>query len=115
MPSALIYLLMMLAFILVWFIWLKRPVYEALFLSFVLLVAITGTWGSIFAYIDAALSTSLLYSMIVFVAMSQLMAHTKVIDSCVYVILSLLGRIPGGAGYASIIASSFMGALSSLL
>jgi len=112
MPSALIYLLVMLAFILVWFVWLKRPVYEALFLSFILLVAITGTWSSIFTYIDAALSTSLLYSMIVFVAMSQLMSHTKVIDSCVYVILALLGRIPGGAGYASIIASSFMGALS---
>ena len=112
MPSALIYLLIMLAFILIWFVWLKRPVYEALFLSFILLVAITGTWSSIFTYIDAALSTSLLYSMIVFVAMSQLMSHTKVIDSCVYVILSLLGRIPGGAGYASIIASSFMGALS---
>lgn len=111
-PSALIYLGIMLVFIVVWFVWLKRPVYEALFLSFILLVAFTNTWGDIFAYIDGALSTSLLYSMIVFVAMSQLLSYTKVIDSCIYLMLSLFGRIAGGAGYASIIASSFMGALS---
>lgn len=111
-PSALIYLAVMLVFIVGWFVLLKRPVYEALFLSFILLVLLTGTWSSIFVYIDGALATSLLYSMIVFVAMSQLMSHTKVIDSCIYLILALFGRITGGAGYASIIASSFMGALS---
>lgn len=111
-PSALIYLGVMLVFIIVWFVLLKRPVYEALLLSFVLLVAITGTWGNVWTYIDGALNTSLLFSMIVFVAMSQLLTETKVIDSCVFLIMSLLGRIPGGAGYASVIASSFMGALS---
>ena len=111
-PSALIYLGIMLVFIVVWFVLLKRPVYEALFLAFILLVAITGTWGNIWSYIDGALNTSLLYSMVVFVAMSQLLTQTKVIDSCVYLIMSLLGRLSGGAGYAAVIASSFMGALS---
>lgn len=111
-PNAVIYLAIMLVFVIAWFVWVKRPVYEALFLSFILLVGITGTWENIFVYIDGALNTSLLYSMVVFVAMSQLLSHTKVIDSCVYLILSLLGRVTGGAGYASIIASSFMGALS---
>ena len=112
MPSALIYLAIMLAFVTVWFVLFKRPVYEALFLSFILLVAITGTWENIWLYIDGALETGLLYSMIVFVAMSQLLTHTKVIDSCVYLIMSLFGRLTGGAGYASVIASGFMGALS---
>lgn len=111
-PNAVIYLAIMLVFVIAWFVWVKRPVYEALFLSFLLLVGVTNTWGNIFTYIDGALNTSLLYSMIVFVAMSQLLSHTKVIDSCVYLILSLMGRLTGGAGYASIIASSFMGALS---
>ena len=111
-PSALIYLAIMLVFIIAWFVWVKRPIYEALFLSFLILVALTNTWGRIFLYFDGALSTSLLYSMIVFVAMSQLLSHTKIIDSCIYLILSLFGRITGGAGYASILASSFMGALS---
>lgn len=111
-PEALIYLGIMLAFVTVWFVLLKRPVYEALFLCFILLVAITGTWNRIFTYIHGGLSTTLLYSMIVFVAMSQLLSQTKIIDSCIYLILSLFGRVTGGAGYASVIASSFMGALS---
>ena len=111
-PAALIYLAIMLVFIIAWFVWVKRPIYEALFLSFLLLVLLTNTWGSIFKYLDGALSTSLLYSMIVFVAMSQLLSHTKIIDSCIFLIISLFGRITGGAGYAAILASSFMGALS---
>lgn len=50
--------------------------------------------------------------MTAFVAMSVILTKTKIIDSCIAIILSILGRIPGGAGYVSIIASAFMGALS---
>ncbi len=112
MPSCLIYLGIMLAVIIVWFMVVKRPVYEAVLLSFIILVAITGTWGNLWTYIDSALSTSLLYSMVAFVSMSILLTKTKIIDSCIAVILSLIGRVTGGAGYAAVVASSFMGALS---
>jgi len=44
--------------------------------------------------------------------MSQILSKTKIIDNCVKIIIALLGRIPGGAGYASVVASGFMGALS---
>ncbi len=112
MPQVLSYLGVMLAVICLWFLLLKRPIYEGVILSFVLLVAITGTWSNLWMYITEALNTSLLYSMMAFVAMSQILSKTKIIDNCVMIIISLLGRIPGGAGYASVIASSFMGALS---
>ncbi len=112
MPSALLYLGIMLVVIVVWFAILKRPVYEAVLISFLLLLTVTGKWSSIGTYINKSLSTSLLYSMTAFVAMSIIMTKTKIIDGCVAIILSLLGRIPGGAGYVSVIASSFMGALS---
>lgn len=112
MPSSLIYLSVMLAVIVVWFACLKRPVYEAVFISFLLLLTITGTWGNVLVYIESALSTSLLYSMVAFVSMSILLTKTKVIDSCIAVILSLIGRVTGGAGYTAVIASAFMGALS---
>lgn len=112
MPTSLIYLGIMLVVIIVWFVLVKRPVYEAVLLSFVLLLTITGTWGNVLTYIDDALSTSLLYSMVAFVAMSILLTKTKIIDSCIAVILSLIGRIRGGAGYTAVIASAFMGALS---
>lgn len=112
MPAALTYLAIMLAVIIIWFLLLKRPVYEAVLISFVILLTITGSWGNIGSYINTGLKTSLLYSMTAFCAMSILLTKTKVIDSAIAVILSLLGRIPGGAGYVSVIASSFMGALS---
>ena len=111
-PTSILYLGIMLAAIILWFVVLKRPVYEAVLISFLLLLTITGTWGNVMGYIEEAMSTSLLYSMVAFVAMSIIMTKTKVIDSCIAVILSLLGRVTGGAGYASVIASSFMGALS---
>ena len=115
MPESVVpflYLGIMLAVICVWFLLVKRPVYEAVFISFLVLLAITGLWGNAWTYLTDALSTSLLYSMVAFVAMSILLTKTKVIDSCIALILSVVGRIPGGAGYAAVIASAFMGALS---
>ena len=112
MPSTFIYLGILLLVICIWFILFKRPVYEAVLVSFIILLTVTGTWKNVISYIDVGLSTSLIYSMIAFVAMSVIMSKTKVIDGSVSIILALLGRIPGGAGYASVVASSFMGALS---
>ncbi len=112
MPSSLIYLGIMLAIIIVWFLLVKRPVYEGVLLSFLVLLTITGTWGNVLGYVDSALSTSLLYSMVAFVSMSIILSKTKIIDSCIAIILSLIGRIPGGAGYTAVVSSAFMGALS---
>lgn len=112
MPLALIYLGVMLAVIAIWFALLKRPIYEAIFISFIVLLTVTGTWNDVWGYINTALSTSLLYSMTAFVAMSIVLTKTKVIDGSVEIILALLGRITGGAGYVSVISSAFMGALS---
>ena len=112
MPAALTYLAIMLAVIIVWFLVLKRPVYEAVLISFIILLTVTGTWGHLPSYINTGLKTSLLYSMTAFCAMSILLTETKVIDSAIAVILALLGRVTGGAGFVSVIASSFMGALS---
>ena len=112
MPSVLIYLGIMLAVICIWFLLFRRSIYEGVLISFVVLVAMTGTWSSLWSYITDAMNTSLLYSMMAFVAMSQILSKTKIIDNCVMIIISALGKIPGGAGYASVLASSFMGALS---
>ncbi len=110
--SGLIYLLIMLAVICVWFLAFKRPVYEAVLLSFIILLCVTGRWEHVLVYINEGLSNSLLYSMVAFVAMSIMLTKTKVVDSCIAVILSLIGRIRGGAGYTAVVASAFMGALS---
>ena len=110
--ESLLYLGIMLAVICIWFLAFKRPVYEAVLLAFVILLTVTGTWGNVLSYIDEGLSTSLLYSMVAFVAMSIILTKTKIVDSCIAIILSFIGRIRGGAGYTAVIASAFMGALS---
>ena len=112
MPLSLIYLIVMLTVVCVWFILLRRPIWESLGVSFLVLVLISGTWGSIGEYFKTGIGTSLLYSMIVFICMSSIMTKTKIIDGAVNLILGLLGKLPGGAGYAAVVASSFMGALS---
>ncbi len=112
MPSVFLYLAIMLGIIIIWFMLLKRPVYEAVLISFLVLLTVTGTWGNVGAYIEKGLSTSLLYSMTAFVAMSIILTKTKVIDGTINIILALLGRIPGGAGYVAVVSSAFMGALS---
>ncbi len=112
MPSSLIYLGVMLVVIVAWFVLLKRPVYEGVFLSFLVLLTITGTWKNVGNYFMDGLSTSLLYSMVAFVSMSIILTKTKIIDGCIAIILSLIGRIPGGAGYTAVVSSAFMGALS---
>lgn len=105
-------LLIMLAVIFAWFLVARRPIYEGILISFAVLLTVTATWDKVFFFIDEALSTELLYSMMAFTAMSEILSKTGIIDNCVKIILALLGRVPGGAGYASIAASSFMGALS---
>ncbi len=112
MTSAFIYLGVMIAVILIWFTVLKRPIYEATLVSFLVLTVVSGNLTNIWNYIYSGLSTSLLYSMTVFVAMSIILTKTKIIDGAIEIILALLGRVPGGAGYVAVIASSFMGALS---
>lgn len=112
MPSVLTYLAILLGVTIGWFVILKRPIYEAIAISFLVLLGVTGSWENVGLYINNALSTNLLYSMTAFMAMSIILTKTKVIDGCINIILALLGRIPGGAGYVAVIASSFMGALS---
>lgn len=112
MPTAFLYLAIMLFVIIIWFMLFKRPVYEGILVSFIVLLTVSGTWGNVWTYINKGLSTSLLYSMTAFVAMSVILTKTKVIDSCVAIILSVLGRVAGGAGYVAVVASAFMGALS---
>lgn len=110
--QALLYLGVVFAVVCVWFFALKRPIYEAFLITFIVLLIITNTWSSVGDYIEGGMNTSLIYAMIAFVAMSQILSKTKIIDNCVMIILSIFGRIPGGAGYVSVAASSFMGALS---
>ena len=112
MPVEFIYLFTLLIVIGIVFAVLKRPIYEAMLIGFIVLLIVTKQYSNALQYVKGAATNSLLYAIIAFLALAQLLTDTKVIDSCIEVILSVFGRIKGGTGYVALLASSFMGALS---
>ncbi len=118
MPIEFLYLGVVFAVCILWFSVLKRPLYEAMLVAFVAILAtvaiVTGEFSlaAVWGYIWDAMTTSSLYVIFVFILSAALLAKTSVIDDCIAVILSIFGRFRGGAGFVAIIGSSYMGSLS---
>lgn len=112
MPIEVFYILALLALICVTFLVFKRPIYECMLYGFILMLVLTGNIGNTFTYIEATSKDTLFYSIIGFLVLAKILDATHVVDSVVAVIVSIFGRLPGGAGYTAIIASTFMGSLS---
>lgn len=112
MPIEFLYLAAVFVVAIIGFAVLKRPLYECMLAAFVVLVAITGTFGSIGTFIWDALKEPTLYVIFVFIISADLLSKTTVIDDCIAIILSIFGRFRGGAGFVAIIGSSYMGSLS---
>ena len=91
---------------------LKRPIYEGMLAGYIVMVAMTGQWGHIWDHVYATSTNTLFYAIVAFMVVAQIFTGTKVIDSCIEVVLSIFGRIKGGTGYVALLVSSFMGALS---
>ena len=112
MPIEFLYLGIVFVVAIIGFTVLKRPLYECMLAAFIVLVAVTCTWENIPRYIWDALKEPTMYIIFVFVISAHLLAKTSVIDDCIAIILSIFGRMRGGAGFVSIIGSSYMGSLS---
>ncbi len=112
MPVEFMYLGVVFVVAIIGFSILKRPLYECMLASFVALVAVTGTWADVGTFVWDAMNESSLYVIIVFVVSATLLGETTVIDDCIAIILSLFGKLRGGAGFVAIIGSTYMGSLS---
>ena len=112
MPIEFMYLATIFIVSIIGFSFLKRPLYECILASFIVLVAFTGTWSKTGTYIWDAITEPTLYVIIVFVISASLLSKTTVIDDCIAIILSIFGRMRGGAGFVAIIGSTYMGSLS---
>lgn len=112
MPIEITYLLILLAVITVVFVLIKRPIYEAMLAGYIVLIAVTGQWSNFFKYIQQTSTNTLFYAIVAFLTAAQVFGYTKIIDKVITIILSIFGRLRGGAGYIALIASTFMGALS---
>ncbi|WP_258016148.1 TRAP transporter permease [Streptomyces sp. AJS327] len=112
MPEALVLLIVLIAFIGVMFLVLKRPMYENMALGLVLLVALSGQWGSLGEYLLYPAQASLFYVIFTFMVVAVIFDATDVVGRIVKIALALIGRFRGGSGYVATMASAFMAALS---
>ena len=112
MPVEVGYILALLAIICVTFLVFKRPIYECMFYGYVLMVVLTGDYQNFFVHIAKTSTDSLFYAIIAFMVLAKILDAIHAIDSVVNVILSVFGRLPGGAAYTAVIGSTFMGSLS---
>lgn len=112
MPIQVWYILALLALICITFLLFRRPIYECMFYGYILMVILTGEYSNFFTHIIKTSSDTLFYAIIAFLVLAKILDTTHAIDSVVNVIVALLGRLPGGAAYTSVIGSTFMGALS---
>lgn len=111
-------LLIYIAAILIINMGLKRKMAEAMMWSFLLILAIGGIFGGKNVVslaqtgITSAAKQEVVYASMAFVFMAFMMDKTGVIGRLVEILNSVLGRLPGGSGYVSTIASALFGMVS---
>ena len=108
MPFEVWYFVAIIAVCLVWFVIVRRPMYEALAISFIVCLAISGTWSETIAFMVDGASQSILYTILCFLIFAQILKETGVISKIVNIIIALVGRLSGGAGIVCLAASTFM-------
>lgn len=106
------YFAVLIVLVLIGFAVFRRPMYEVIFLSFVLMVIFTGNIANIGTYLVNAANTYLLYTIAAFIAFSLIFDKTGIIEDMINIIVAIVGRFSGGAGYVALVASAAMGSLS---
>lgn len=111
-PVELIYMFVLLITIVIVFLFYKRPIYEAMFLGFVVMVVALGQYDKFLYYLMKPSTNTLFYAIAAFLSLAFIFGETNVIGYVIDFILSIVGRFRGGAGWVSLISSTFMSALS---
>lgn len=111
-PVNVFYLVALLGIITIMFVVLKRPIYEAMFVGYVITVVITGRFDLFMKNLAKPSTSTLFYAIVAFLMLAHIFGETKVVDKVINIILSIVGRFRGGAGLVSLVASSFMASLS---
>lgn len=105
------YICLLVGYVLIMFVFFRRPMYEAVFTAFLILCLIAGQISNLGTYMLAAANTYLLFTIAAFVSFSLIFEKTGVINDLINIIISLVGRFTGGAGYVALTASAIMGTL----
>lgn len=92
------------------FIILKRPMYEAMFLSFLALLTASGRVADLGHYLLQTSKGYLLFTMMAFMVFGVIVERSGIITDLLDIIVALVGRFSGGAGYVALLAGASMGA-----
>lgn len=111
-PVELLYLVLLLVIIVVFFMFLKRPIYEAMFIGFLVMVFVLKQQDNLLTYLIEPSTNSLFYAIVAFLSLAYIFSATPAVDYVLDFIVALVGRFRGGAGWVSLISSTFMAALS---
>jgi len=109
MPFEVWYFIAIIAVCILWFVVVRRPMYEAMALAFIACLAISGTWTQAFTFMQKGAKQSILYTILCFLLFAQILKETGVIARIINVIIALIGKLSGGAGVICLAASTFMG------
>ena len=112
MPREVVYIIALLIAVVAWFALFKRPIYEAMFVGFIVLLAITGQWGQFIPLILKTSKNTLFFAIFSFLVLAFIFSKTGAVHDINNIIVSLFGKFRGGAGYVALASSTFMAALS---
>ena len=103
------YFLIIIALVIVLFIFVKRPMYEVMFVAFISLCLITGNASNVGEYWVSASRSYLPFTLTGFVIFAVIFEKTGIIQDIIDIIVALVGRFHGGAGYVALLATAAMG------
>ena len=100
--------------IIAWNVWLKRNIGEAMIAGWVVVLLFGGSrfFELMQKSIIFAATQETVYAALAFVFMAFVMTKTGLVNRMVDILNSTLGRVAGGAGYISTLASALMGLIS---
>jgi len=92
MPVELIYLFVLLITIIIVFVFYKRPIYEAMFIGFLVMVVALGKFDKLLYYLIKPSTNTLFYAIVAFLTLAFIFGETKVINHVIDFILAIVGR-----------------------
>lgn len=103
------------AFVMVWYLILKRSIAEAMLLGLLIVCAFNGFTTIPKTFADSlmkAVKQDVMAAIILFTVMASIMMRTGIITRLVDILNSVLGRMRGGPAYVSACASAMFGMVS---
>src|SRR5699024_6152164 len=112
MPVELLILIGVFVLIAILFLFAKRPIYEIMAIAFLFVVVVSGQWDQLGEYLLYPATNNLFYIIFAFLVVAAVFDATDAVNRIIRIMLAMIGKLPGGAGYVALMASTFMASLS---